>query len=114
MNSIADYVVAEVAVIGQLCKANKEAAINRLAKVERFIDTSFFVSDSEKEKLLSALAQIRRALYKGFFNLSKRSGYTKSSNVKNFEQLFDKFNRSLTYKSKILRRKINRLKKGDS
>ena len=113
MNSIANYVVAEVAVIGQLGKANKEDAINRLAKVERFIDTSFFVSDSDKEKLLSSLAQIRRALYKGFFNLSKRSGYTKSSNVKSFEQLFNKFNRSLTYKTKIIRRKINKLKNGN-
>ena len=73
MNIITDYILAEVAAIGQLYQFSNEDAQDRLAKVELLIATSFFGTDSEKERLLSALAQIRRTLYKTFFNRSKRS-----------------------------------------
>lgn len=113
MNIITDYVLAEVATIGRLYQFSSEDAQDRLAKVELLIATSFFVTDSEKERLLSGLAQIRRTLYKAIFNQSKRSMTSKSIRVKSFEQICNKFNRSLTYKTKIIRRKIKRLKSGN-
>ncbi len=66
MNIITDYVLAEVATIGRLYQFSNEDAQDKLAKVELLVATSFFVTDSEKEKILSILAQYVEPYIKPF------------------------------------------------